>query len=114
MRRRNLLARMFRALSGDTQKELAGKAGVHAVLLAQYELGRVEPSPDHLARLAAAAGLTVEAGEQLLDTAEALRRDRRRGGAGLEDLEPRISALVSGVYRRLLRLPPDDPPPPAV
>ncbi|HEY0515404.1 MAG TPA: helix-turn-helix transcriptional regulator [Thermoanaerobaculia bacterium] len=110
MRRRNLLARLFRALAGDTQKEFAKKAGLHAVLLAHYERGHVEPSPDHLARLAAAAGLTVEGGEQILELADSLRQPRRRGGAGIEDLGPQLSFLVAGVYRRLLRLPPPEDP----
>jgi transcriptional regulator with XRE-family HTH domain len=107
-----MLARLFRTLSGDSQREFARKSGVHPALLAQYETGEVEPGMAQLARLAEAAGYTVAAGGRILDYAATERQSRKRAGAGIESLGPRLSLLLSNVYRRLLRLPPldDDPP----
>jgi transcriptional regulator with XRE-family HTH domain len=111
MRPRNRMARLFRALAGETQKDFAERTGVDLSLLARYELDQVEPGLDHLARLAAGAGLTLEAGEQLLRLAGTLGAPRRRTGAGVEDLGPELSALIAATYQRLLRLaPPGDPP----
>ena len=106
MTRNQRLARLFRALSGDTQEELARKAGVHPVLLAQYELGRREPGPENLERLARQAGLTVEDGVEILRLADTLGRSRQRAGQGLDTLAGELASLVTGVYRRALRLPP--------
>jgi len=112
MRRGSQLAGLFRILAGDSQREFARKSGVHATLLAQYERGHAEPGAAHLARLAEAAGYTVAAGERILDYAAIERQSRKRAGAGIEDLGPRLSLLLSHVYRRLLRLPlPEDDPP---
>jgi len=105
MRRKNRLVRLFRALSGETQNAFSGSTGVHAVLLAKYELDLVEPSPDHLERIARAAGLTVAAGEQILDYADVLGRPRQRAGAGVEGLPEQLAAVIDSVYQRLLRLP---------
>jgi len=112
MRPRNRLARLFRALSGETQKDFAERTGVDLSLLARYELDQVEPGLDHLARLAEGAGLTLAAGEQILRLADTLSTPRRRTGAGVEDLlSQELSALLAGTYQRLLRLaPPADPP----
>ncbi|MGH7484671.1 MAG: helix-turn-helix domain-containing protein, partial [bacterium] len=46
MRRKNFLVRQFRAISGESQKSFARRAGVNPVTLAQYELGQADPSPD--------------------------------------------------------------------
>lgn len=105
MRRKNRLARLFRALSGETQNAFSGSTGVHAVLLAKYELDLVEPSPDHLERIAHAAGLTVAGGEMMLDYAEVLGRPRLRAGSGTDGLSEQLAAVVDSVYQRLLRLP---------
>jgi transcriptional regulator with XRE-family HTH domain len=111
MRPRNLMARLFRAVSGETQKDFAQKTGVDLSLLARYELDQVEPGLDHLARLAEGADLTLAEGEQALRLIDTLRDPRRRTGAGVEDLGPELSAVLSGTYQRLLRLaPPADPP----
>jgi transcriptional regulator with XRE-family HTH domain len=111
MRPRNRLARLFRALSGETQKDFAERTGVDLSLLARYELDQVEPGLDHLARLAGGAGLTLMEGEQVLQLADTLSTPRRRMGAGLEDLGAELSSLLAGTYQRLLRLaPPADPP----
>ncbi|MFL6232885.1 MAG: helix-turn-helix domain-containing protein [Thermoanaerobaculia bacterium] len=106
MRPRNRLARLARALSGETQKEFAERTGVHLTLLAQYELDQVEPGPENLARLARGAGLTVADCEEVLRLADMLRRARRRAGQGEAELfHELLAAQVSSVYRRLLRLP---------
>jgi transcriptional regulator with XRE-family HTH domain len=105
MSRKNLLMRLFRAISGDSQKQFALRTGVHHVTLAQIELGQAEPSPDYLERSAQGAGLTVAAGEQILELADALRERRRRQGLEVDDLSSELSSVVLGVYRRLLRLP---------
>jgi len=111
MRPRNRLARLFRALSGETQKDFAARTGVDFSLLARYELDQVEPGLDHLAKLAEGAGLTMAAGEQVLRLADTLSTPRRRTGAGAEDLSQELSAVLAGTYQRLLRLaPPADSP----
>ena len=111
MRRANLLARLFRALSGETQKSFGERTGVHPSLLALYELDDTDPGPENLARLAQGAGLTLAAGEELLALAETLRQPRQRLGHETEDLVGRLTSLVAGVSRRLLTLPlPEDPP----
>ncbi len=111
MRHRNRMARLFRALAGETQKDFAEKTGVDLSLLARYELDQVEPGLDHLARLAKGAGLTLEAGEQLLRFADMLSGTRKRPGIGIEDLSAQVSALIADSYQHLLRLaPPGDPP----
>ncbi len=112
MSRGSLLARLFRALSGRTQMAFAKRTGIHHVLLAKYEQDQVNPSPGHLQRMGQlGAGLTVAAGELLLDLADALRQPRKRAGHGAEDIAPELTALVSGFYQRLLRLPIPHPAP---
>lgn len=112
MRPRNRLVRLARALSGETQKEFGERTGIHSVLLAQYELDQVDPGPENLELAARGAGLTVAAGEEVLRLADTLRQPRERVGQGEADLvQDLIAGLVSGVYRRLLRLPlPDSLP----
>jgi transcriptional regulator with XRE-family HTH domain len=105
MKRKNRLVRLFRALSGMTQRAFAARTRIHHVLLAGHELDGPEPSPEHLARAAEGAGLTVAAGEQVLDFAEALRQQRRRAGLGPDDLARDLAALSARVYQQLLRLP---------
>jgi transcriptional regulator with XRE-family HTH domain len=106
MRRNNRKVRLFRALSDQPQKAFGLKTGVHPTLIARYELDDVEPSAEHLELLAAGAGLTVAAGDQILDFADALRPARQRAGQGAESLYAGLASLVNRVYQRLLRLPP--------
>src|ERR1700681_3499507 len=105
MRRRNLMVRVYRALSGRTQKGFAKLTGLHHVLVAQYEQDQVNPSPGHLERAGQGVGLTVAAGEQILNLADTLRQPRKRGGRGAEGFAAELSCLLSGFYQRLLRLP---------
>ena len=102
---KNRLVRVSRAITGATQSEFAEAAGVDRALLADYELGRCEPGPEHLKNLTEAAGLTIPAGQQILDYADALSRPRQRAGEGIEALNAELNALVSRVYQGLLRLP---------
>ena len=112
MRPRNRLVRLARALSGETQKDFGEKTGVHPILLAQYEQDQVEPGPENLERIMRGAGLTVADGEEILRFADTLRQPRQRAGQGEAGLSHELlTALVSSVHRRLLRLPvPGDPP----
>ena len=106
MRPRNRLVRLARALSGETQKEFGARTGLHPILLAQYEMDQVEPGPENLELALREAGLTVADGEEILRLADTLRQPRRRAGQGADDLvHELLAALISGVYRRLLRLP---------
>jgi transcriptional regulator with XRE-family HTH domain len=106
MRPRNRLARLARAVSGETQKDFAGKTGVHHTLLAQYENGQIEPGPENLERLARGAGLTVADCEEILRLADTLRRARQRAGQGDAELfQELLAAQVSSIHQRLLRLP---------
>ncbi len=105
MSRKNLMVRVFRALSGQTQREFATTAGVDVTLLARYELGLVEPGLDALARIAEAAGFTVGDGEEILRRLDELRGPRQRAGTGIEDLQAEVSGILSRSYQRLLRLP---------
>jgi tetratricopeptide (TPR) repeat protein/transcriptional regulator with XRE-family HTH domain len=112
MRPRNRLVRLARALSGETQKEFGERTGIHPILLAQYELDQVEPGPENLELAARGAGLTVATCEEVLRFADTLRQPRERVGQGTADLvHDLLAGLVSGVYRRLLRLPVPDRPP---
>ncbi|HEX4960336.1 MAG TPA: hypothetical protein VF173_05830 [Thermoanaerobaculia bacterium] len=105
MRRKNRLMRLFRALSEETQRDFGETTGIHPVLMAKYEMDKVDPGSDHVELAARGAGLTVAAGEQLLRQADTLARPRRRSGLGAKDLSSRLSEVVSEVYQRLLRLP---------
>lgn len=105
MSRKNLIVRLFRALSGQSQREFAATAGVDVTLLARYELGLVEPGLDALTRIAEAAGFTVADGEGILLYLDELREPRQRAGTGIEDLQAGVSGILSRSYQRLLRLP---------
>jgi transcriptional regulator with XRE-family HTH domain len=106
MRRMNLLVRLFRALSGESQSAFSERTGVPAALLAKYELDAFEPSPGHLERAAKGAGLTVADGERILDYADALRQPRLRAGTGTDGLAEELATVIDSVYQSLLRLPP--------
>ena len=77
MRRENLMARMLRALSGQSQEQVAEALDVHPSLIAQIELDEGAPSPRHLEQMARQADLTIAGAEELLDRYESLRRSGR-------------------------------------
>ena len=117
MKREHYLARVFRALSGRTQGEMAEEIGVNVSLVGQIEQGQVLPSAESLKGMAAAAGLTVAEGEEILALADTLRRKRHRQGVGIEDLldeaADAVRSQIQSSFRRLLTLPlPGDPPKP--
>lgn len=103
--RKNLIVRLFRAVSGLTQRAFAWRARIHYTTLNLYESGLNDPTP-HMDQVAEAADLTVADGELILQCAEALREIRRRAGrGGFKGLLQDLGIVVSGPYVRLLRLP---------
>jgi tetratricopeptide (TPR) repeat protein len=107
----NRLARLFRVLSGESQRGFAEKANLYYVLIADYERGAANPPPEHLERMARAAELTVAAGERILGYAETQRQPRQRGGEGREALQARFAPIAALFEERLLRAPrPEEPP----
>lgn len=107
------LARLFRALAGLTQSDFGERTGVDPILIDRYEQGKAEPSPESLRRQAQGAGLTIQAGEEILRFADTLRRPRQRAGLGRTLLFQELKTLESRVSERLLRLPPAANPPSA-
>jgi transcriptional regulator with XRE-family HTH domain len=109
MRRKNVQARLLRALSGKTQEQTAEEVGVTPALIAQIELDKVEPGAETLAGLAAAADLSVADADEILRLAETLRRSRRWQGpdaeAVLEELAERLRSHLLRAGRRLSTVP---------
>ncbi len=105
MRPKNRLVRLFRAISGLTQRVFAALARLHYTTLTWYEMGYNDPTP-HMDQIAQAVDLTVADGEQILQYADALREIRLRAGrGGVKGLFHDLGIVVSGLYVRLLRLP---------
>jgi len=107
------LARLFRAESLLSQSAVEEETGIDRSDLANYEAGRKTPPREHLERLASTARMTVAAGEEVLELAEALRRPRLRQGRGAEDLlaEMGDTCHAHRAWQRFLRLRLPDPPP---
>jgi transcriptional regulator with XRE-family HTH domain len=93
-----------------SQERLGKETGIHPSLVAQLELGTAAPSREQLERMAAAAGLTFAAAEEMLGFADTLRRGRQRRGADAETLldgfAEEIRSELDAAYRRLLALRP--------
>jgi transcriptional regulator with XRE-family HTH domain len=94
MRRENLMARMLRALAGQTQEQAAKALDTDPSLIAQIELDEVAPSPEQLEKLARQAGLTVAGAEELLAHYDALCRSSRWRGQGLEEALETMNATM--------------------
>lgn len=94
MRRENLMARMLRALSGQTQEQAAEALDVHPSLIAQIELGEVAPSPEQLEKMAHQADLTVAGAEELLGHYDSLQRSSRWRGEGIEETLEKMKAIT--------------------
>ena len=94
MRREQRLARLLRALSGDTQEELAGKIGTSRNLVAQLETGEVLAAPEYLEAMAREAGITVADGEELLRRYDTQRRARHRWGRDAGEVFDRMAAVL--------------------
>jgi tetratricopeptide (TPR) repeat protein len=111
MKPENLLARLARALSGQSQECFGELTGVAPKMISSYEAGDRTPNAETLDRLARGAGLTVREEKELLLFASILARPRLRAGQTAETLRDDLSALVSRVCQRLHRLPPAVNPP---
>lgn len=113
MERNNILARLFRAISGKTQKQFALATGLHPITVANIERGEEKPRPEHLEDMAAGVGLQVRDGVELLRLCETLRNQRRRpilDADGLfEDLEETVRARAERLLERLPALPQEIP-----
>jgi transcriptional regulator with XRE-family HTH domain len=111
--RKRRLARLFRAESLLTQTQVEESTGIDRVTMAHYESGRDVPTPEHLELLATAARLTVDAGEELLDLSDTLRRPRRRAGREAGDLLAELGDTrhAHQAWRRFLSLRLPDPVP---
>ncbi len=104
------LTRLFRAISGKTQRQFAEGAGIHPSRLAKYESeDAAEPPAEVLPPMARQAGLSVADGEQIVRFWETLQQRRERAGQGAEALlaeaGARLDTLAADTYHRLLRLP---------
>ncbi len=110
---RQLLSRLFRAVSGLSQAAFGAKTHIDPGLQDRYEQGKVEPSQNHLRLQAAGADLTVAAGEEILLFVDVLRQPQRRPGLGRSAFLRAAGALANRVAERLLRLPPGGPSPKA-
>ena len=108
MTRENTMARVLRALSGMTQEQMADEIDVHPSLISQIELDQVTPSPEHLAGMARAAGITVPGAEELLVHYDALRRSGQWRGGGIEDALQKLTAdlreLLLTAYDEILAI----------
>jgi len=115
MRRKNVQARLLRALSGKTQEQTAEETGVTPALIAQIELGKNEPGDETLAGIAATAELMVADADEILRHAETLQRSRRWQGPGAEavlhELAERLRSHLSRTWRRLSSLDSAEPLP---
>lgn len=98
MTRENVMARLLRALSGMTQEQMADEIDVHPSLITQIELDQVTPSPEQLAGMARAAGITVPGAEELLVHYDALRRSGRWRGGGIEDALHKLTADLRDLF----------------
>ena len=115
MKQEHVAARLLRALSGKTQEQMAEAIGADRSLIAQFELGLVAPSRDHLKRMAQATGVTLADVDDLLKMVETFQVPRRRLGPSTEDLLAdlieKLRAPLDAARRRLLALPRPDRPP---
>ena len=107
MKRENLLARLLRALSGKSQERIAEEIGVHFTLIGHLETG-LPVKPEHLQKLARAAGITLPQAWELLGRYEAFARRRRTGrGADVlfDELAEDVRANTAAAHQRLLLIP---------
>lgn len=111
----NLKIRLYRALSGKTQVEMAGEIAVDTATYGHYEAGLVKPGPDKLERAARVLGVADAFGDEVLELLDLRRRKRLRAGRGIEDLlgdhAEEMRTRMRRTYERLLTLPlPVSPP----
>lgn len=118
MERNNLIARLFRAISGKTQKQFAKACGLHPVTVANIELDKERPQPQHLEEMAAVVGLKSRDGAELLKLCETLQQQRLHRSPDADglfrDLGETLRSRADGLLDRLPRLPlPGENPGPA-
>lgn len=106
MRRAHLMARLSRALAGQTQEKFGESVDIHPSLISQIELGLIDAEA-HLSALTGGAGLTVADADALLAHYEALRQARKRRREG----EVELSSGLATPFTRLLALPRPPLPP---
>ncbi|HEX5719411.1 MAG TPA: helix-turn-helix transcriptional regulator [Thermoanaerobaculia bacterium] len=104
--RERRLARLFRAESLLSQTEMSEETGIPRATIHHYESGRFTPPQEHLERLAVPSGLTLAAGEEMLELADTLRQPRVRQGRGAEDLIAELGETRQArrAWQQLLRL----------
>jgi transcriptional regulator with XRE-family HTH domain len=113
------LVRLFRAVSGKTQRQFAKLCGVPSVQMARYELDKAEPSPEEMAAMAREVHLTLEDGERALRLIETLQQPRWRTGSGIDGLirkaQQELALILEDAYQDFLRIHPpregDEPAP---
>ncbi|MEA2563657.1 MAG: helix-turn-helix protein [Acidobacteriota bacterium] len=115
MDREHRLARLFRALTDKTQQDLAKQLGIEKGTLTNCESGKLKPSSALLDRMAEAAGITVDQGDELLQLHDTLSRTPQRVGRDPEalfaDLGEPLRTRAHRAFQRLLILRlPDTPP----
>jgi transcriptional regulator with XRE-family HTH domain len=102
------LVRLFRAVSGKTQRQFAKLCGVPSVQMARYELDKAEPSPEEMAAMASQVRLTLEDGERVLRLIETLQQPRWRTGSGIDGLilkaQEDLAMILEDAYRDFLRI----------
>ena len=113
MERNNILARLFRAISGKSQEQFALLTGLHPFTVANIERGQERPRLKHLESMAAGIGLQVRDGVELLRLCETLQRQRLRQVPDLdgifEDLGETVRARAERLLERLPALPREIP-----
>ncbi len=118
MERNNLIVRLFRAISGKTQQQFAQACGLHPVTVANLELDKERPQPQHLEDMAAVVGLRSRDGAELLKLCEAFQRQRLHRSPDAEglvrDLGETLRSRADSLLDRLPLLPlPGEHPSPA-
>lgn len=112
MRQSHMKARLLRAISGMTQRQLAEEMGVHPSLISQIEQGRVKPGRHLLRRMALCAGFGESDLEVLWEWLEELLQ-ARKGRRPLGETPPPSARerLPASACERLLALPDPGRPP---
>lgn len=104
------LVRLFRAVSGKTQRQFAKLCGIPSGQMARYELDRAEPSPEEMAAMARQVHLTLEDGERVLRLVETLQQPRWRAGSGIDSLirkaQEDLAQILEDAYQDFLRINP--------
>jgi transcriptional regulator with XRE-family HTH domain len=101
MERNNLIARLLRAGSGQSQQQIADSTGLHPITVSNIERGDDRPGAQTLELIAAKVGLSAGDGEEILRLYETLQGQRLRQGRDVDDL---LAGLVENLRNRSQRL----------